>query len=103
MLASQGSMAEKQFFIDSNACFIKLGMLGETLVKYMLALDGIAESSIDNAHANRIKLLRQNGLLPQDIDNILYSLRVTRNKAAHEGYESALACVSCALVCALIV
>ena len=88
MLASQGSLAEKQLLIDSNACFIKLGMLGETLVKYMLALDGIAEPTFDNTHANRIKLLKQNGLLPQDIDSILYSLRINRNKAAHEGYES---------------
>ena len=88
MMASQGNLAEKQLPIDSNACLIKLGMLGETLVKYMLALDGIAEPTSDNTHANRIKLLKQNGLLPQDIDSILYSLRINRNKAAHEGYES---------------
>jgi type I restriction enzyme R subunit len=75
-------------YTDTNSCLIKLGLFGETIVNIMLKLDNIAPPSYDNTHANRIKLLKQNGLLPKDIDDIFYSLRMTRNKAVHANYDS---------------
>lgn len=88
LLASIGSTAEKYVYADSNSCLIKLGLFGEAIVKLMFALDGIDEIEEDDTHANRIKLLKSEGLIPKDIDDILYALRTNRNKAAHEGYES---------------
>lgn len=87
-LARMGELAEQYLYSDTNTCFIKMGMLAEHIVKYMLAYDGIAEPGYDNTHANRIKLLKRNDLLPREIDNILYVLRKTRNDAAHAGMES---------------
>lgn len=87
-LAKMGELAEKYLFTDSNTCFIKMGLLAEHIVKYMLAYDGIEEPERDNTHANRINILRRNDLLPREIDNILYILRKTRNDAAHNGMES---------------
>ena len=87
-LARMGELAEQYLYSDTNTCFIKMGMLAEHIVKYMLAYDGIAEPAHDNTHANRIRLLKQKDLLPREIDNILYVLRKTRNKAAHAGMES---------------
>lgn len=87
-LAKMGELAEKYLFTDSNTCFIKMGLLAEHIVKYMLAYDGIEEPERDNTHANRINLLRKNDLLPSEIDNILYVLRKSRNDAAHNGLES---------------
>ena len=84
-LARMGELAEQYLYSDTNTCFIKMGMLAEHIVKYMLAYDGIAEPAHDNTHANRIRLLKQKDLLPREIDNILYVLRKTRNKAAHAG------------------
>ncbi|MCI9517313.1 MAG: type I restriction-modification system endonuclease [Lachnospiraceae bacterium] len=83
-----GELAEQYLYTDTNTCFIKMGMLAEHIVKYMLAYDGIAEPERDNTHAGRIHVLRRNDLLPREIDNILYVLRKTRNDAAHAGMES---------------
>lgn len=54
----------------------------------MFTLDNINEPQDNNTHANRIRILKNEGLLPKEIDDILYALRVARNKAAHNGYES---------------
>lgn len=88
LLASIGSTAEKYVNTDSNSCLIKLGLFGESIVKLMFVLDNIDEPKEDNTHANRIKLLRKEGLIPKDIDDILYALRINRNDAAHNGFES---------------
>lgn len=87
-LSQIGNTAENYLYTDPNSCLIKLGLFGETIVNTMLKLDDIDPPSYDNTHANRIKLLKQNGLLPKDIDDILYSLRMARNKAVHENYDS---------------
>lgn len=87
-LARIGELAEQYLYSDTNTCFIKMGMLAEHIVEYMLAYDGISEPEYDNTHANRIKLLKRNDLLPREIDNILYVLRKTRNDAAHAGMDS---------------
>ena len=57
------------------------------MVKYMLAYDGIAEPEYDNTHANRIRLLKQNDLLPYEVKNTLYILRKDRNNAAHNAAD----------------
>lgn len=87
-LARMGELAEQYLFSDTNTCFLKMGMLAEHIVEYMLAYDGIAEPDYNNTHDRRIKLLKKNGLLPTEIDNILFVIRKTRNVAAHAGMES---------------
>lgn len=88
LLSSLGSAAEKYIHADSNTCFLKLGLFGETVVRLMFMLDNISEPDEDNTHSNRIKILKGEGLLPKDIDDILYAIRTSRNKAVHDGYES---------------
>lgn len=88
VLSQIGCTAEDYLYSDTNSCLIKLGIFGETIVNIMLKLDNIAPPSFDNTHANRIKILKKNGLLPKDIDDILYSLRMVRNKAVHANYDS---------------
>ncbi len=83
-----GSAAERYIYSDANACIIKLGMFGETLVQFMLQLDRFTPSETESTHANRIKLLKKEGMLPKDIDDILYSLRTTRNDAIHANYAN---------------
>lgn len=70
-----GELAEQYLYSDTNTCFLKMGLLAEHIVEYMLAYDGIPQPEYDNTHANRINLLRRNDLLPREIDNILYVLR----------------------------
>jgi type I restriction enzyme R subunit len=87
MLADLGKLAEKNIYQDSNTTLIKLGMFAELMVDYMFAYDNL-EDSYDNNQSNKIKLLKQNDLLPHEIDQVLYSLRISRNKAAHENYSN---------------
>lgn len=86
-LGNTGELAENYVYSDPNTSMIKQGMFAERLVKYMLAYDGIAEPNYNNTHANRIKLLKQNDLLPRDIDDTLYVIRKMRNDAAHAGND----------------
>lgn len=92
ILTQIGNTAEEYLYSDPNSCLIKLGLLGETIVNLMMQLDNIQPPSYDNTHANRIKLLKGQGLLPRDIDDILYSLRMARNKAVHANYDSLEQC-----------
>lgn len=89
ILENLGRLAERNIYIDSNTTFIKCGMFGEIIVKYMISMEEIDETLIshDNSHNNRIKLLKKEDLIPDDIDNILHMLRIKRNNAAHDGYE----------------
>lgn len=87
MLTQLGALAEKNIQEDSNTTLIKLGMFAELVVKYMFAYDNLEEPA-DGKLASRITILKRNDLLPNDINNILYSLRTKRNAAAHDGYHS---------------
>lgn len=88
VLSNLGGTAENYLYSDTNSCLIKLGLFGETVVKLMFQLDNLEEPTIENTHANRIKVLKKEGLISREIDDILYSLRITRNKAVHENHES---------------
>ncbi|WP_068614503.1 type I restriction-modification system endonuclease [Paenibacillus tuaregi] len=92
ILAQIGGTAEDYLYSDPNSCLFKLGLLGEMVVNLMMQFDGIQPPSYDNTHANRIKLLKGQGLLPREIDDILYSLRMARNKAVHANYDSLEQC-----------
>jgi len=87
-LAQIGAVAESYVYSDANACLYKLGMFGERLILEIFAFEHIKEPTIDNTHANRIRLLKREGLIPKKIDDILYALRKTRNDAVHAGADS---------------
>lgn len=87
-LAQIGAAAESYVYSDSNACLYKLGMFGERLILEIFAFEHIKEPTIDNTHANRIRLLKRECLIPKKIDDILYALRKTRNDAVHAGADS---------------
>ena len=86
-LEKLGSLAEGYLYSDPNACLYKLGMMAEMAVKYMLELDNIAVPEVDDTPSSRIKLLKREGMLPRDVDDMLYALRSKRNIAVHEGRD----------------
>lgn len=88
LLASIGSTAEKYIYTDSNSCLIKLGQFAESVVHIMFKLDGMNEPDKENTNDNRIRILKKEGLIPRDIDDILFALRKTRNIAVHDLYQS---------------
>ena len=87
VLAQFGKTAEIYLYSDSSSCLMKLGMIGETIVNLMFTYDHIPLPA-DNTAIKRIDTLYHEGLLTQDLVNILHALRKARNKAAHENYES---------------
>lgn len=87
-LAQIGAAAENYLYSDPNACLYKLGMFGERLILEIFAFEHISEPKTDNTHANRIRLLKREGLIPKKIDDILFALRKTRNSAVHSGADS---------------
>ena len=90
IMVSLGSMAERYLYTDSNACLIKLGLFAESIVQLMFTLDKIVEPLEGNTHANRIKVLIREGLVPKDIADILYDIRISRNDAVHNSYKSSV-------------
>ena len=66
---------------------MKLGMIGETIVNLMFTYDRSALPFENNA-VNRINALFREGVLTQDLVDILHALRKARNKAVHENYAS---------------
>lgn len=86
-LSKTGELAENYVYSDPNTSMIKQGMFAERMVQYMLAYDGIAEPDYDNTHANRIRLLKQNDLLPREVSDSLYVIRKMRNDASHNGED----------------
>lgn len=87
VLANFGSLAETYCCSDPNSCLMKLGMIGETIVNLMFTYDRIPLPA-ENTAVNRIAILSREGLLSQDLVDILHALRKTRNKAVHENYAS---------------
>ena len=67
-LAQIGAAAESYVYSDANACLYKLGMFGERLILEIFAFEHIKEPTIDNTHANRIRLLKREGL--PDLDDV---------------------------------
>lgn len=89
-LAKIGRTAESYLYNDPNACIYKLGMFAERLVQEIFANEQLTEPEYDNTHANRIKILKREGLIDRGgrIDDILYSLRMKRNDAVHKYEDS---------------
>ena len=82
-----GELAEKYLYSDSNSCLMKLGMIGETIVNLIFTYDKISLPA-NNTAADRIHVLRREGMLTPDLADILHALRKIRNKAVHENYSS---------------
>ena len=87
VLAQFGQKAKAYLYSDTNSCLMKLGMIGETIVNLMFTYDRIT-LPIENTAVNRITTLFREGLLTQDLVDILHALRKTRNKAVHDNYAS---------------
>lgn len=87
ILADLGELAEKNIYKDPNTSLYKLRLYGEMLAKFMLAYENMNEPE-DNKQSSRIKMLKEEDLLPREIDDIFYILRVKGNDATHEATGS---------------
>lgn len=88
LIAKLAQSAENYIHDDPNSCLIKLGMLAEYIVTYIVDANGIIMPEEENTQADKIRHLKVKHLLPRDIDNILYGLRKARNEAVHANLDS---------------
>ena len=88
LVAKLAQTAENYIYDDPNSCLIKLGMLAEHIVSYIVDVNDIAMSEEANTQADKIRQLKAKALLPRDIDDILYGLRKARNEAVHANLDS---------------
>ena len=86
-LAQLGQAAETYLYTDPNTCIYKLGLLGERLVTNLLGYEKISVAE-ETTHAEKIQIAKRAGLLPQNVDDILYALRKGRNDAVHNAVDS---------------
>ncbi|MGV0626723.1 type I restriction-modification system endonuclease [Mycolicibacter minnesotensis] len=84
-LATLGNLAEGYRQSDPNSSLMKLGLIGESIVSMMFKFDNVKEPG-DNRAIVRIDALQREGLLPNDVVEVLHLLRKARNKAAHDGW-----------------
>lgn len=95
LLSDLGEMSERNVYVDPNTSLIKLRMFGETLTKYMSALEELEESRT-TTQVDRLNQLQREDLLTNEIVEMLHTLRKIGNKAAHEaGYGSTTEALAC--------
>ncbi|MCJ8013391.1 type I restriction-modification system endonuclease [Paenibacillus sp. KQZ6P-2] len=88
ILSNLGEMAERNVLIDPNTSLIKLRMFGETLTKYICAMEEMDETK-ELSQVDRLSQLKREDLIADDIVDYFHTLRKIGNKAAHEpGYGS---------------
>lgn len=87
VLTKLGELAEEYCYSDSNSCLMKLGMIGETIVKLIFSYDKI-DLPNENTADKRIDILLRDDFIAPDLAEILHALRKVRNKAIHENYSS---------------
>lgn len=88
LIAKLAQSAENYIHDDPNSCLIKLGMLAEYIVTYIVDANVIIMPEEENTQADKIRQLKVKHLLPRDIDDILYGLRKARNEAVHANLDS---------------
>lgn len=86
-LAEIGSNAEEYIFSDANASIAKIGLLAEKIVSNIFVYENLPLPA-EQTQSNLINVLRREGLIPETIDNILYTIRKARNDAVHNGNKS---------------
>ena len=84
-LAKIGEMAEYTLYKDPNTSIMKLRQFGEELINTMIKIENFSFDK-NSLAIDKILTLKRAGLIPDDIDRILHSLRKKGNKAAHGAY-----------------
>ena len=81
-MAELGMEAECQLFYDNSACIFKLGTFAEKLLEEMLLAEGIVDYEELNQY-ERIVLMEERNILPENIKSIFHRIRILRNKVGH--------------------
>jgi type I restriction enzyme R subunit len=81
-----GTLAERYFSEDPNTCTIKLRQFSELLAQFTASRFGLPIAQSDHL-ADLLRLLKIECSLPKQVLEILHSLRVAGNQAAHQNTD----------------
>ena len=88
-LEEMGRLAETCLYTDANSCIYKMSSLAEAIVNYIFEFDELEQpSGKDNTHANKVRLLQEKDLLPNEFSDVIYVLGIKRDAVADEGHSS---------------
>lgn len=88
VLADIASLSESYLYSDPNSTIMKMGMFAERLVAEIFVFENIPFPDVDDTQATRVRILKHEGLIPNSIDDILFTIRKKRNDATHEYLDS---------------
>ncbi|MDT9002333.1 type I restriction-modification system endonuclease [Paucibacter sp. APW11] len=77
-----GALAERYFAEDPNTCLLKLRQLAELLAQSLAARGGLYSTQAESQY-ELIRRLRAEGLLPNEVKQVLDQIRLTGNAANH--------------------
>ena len=80
-------LAETYLYTDPNGCLMKLRQFAEVMVNEIFQIEHIV-LPYDNNQANRISVLKREGIIEHQLGSILNQLRQRGNEAAHAGFDS---------------
>nr|WP_314995319.1 type I restriction-modification system endonuclease [uncultured Capnocytophaga sp.] len=80
-------LAETYLYTDPNGCLMKLRQFAEVMVNEIFQIEHIVLPH-DNNQANRISVLKREGIIEHQLGSILNQLRQRGNEAAHAGFDS---------------
>ena len=80
-------LAETYLYTDPNGCLMKLRQFAEVMVNEVFQIEHIVLPH-DNNQANRISVLKREGIIEHQLGSILNQLRQRGNEAAHADFDS---------------
>lgn len=87
-LAKIMDFAESYVYTDPASSKNKSGLFVELMVREILRIENIDEPESDNTHFTRTRLLKNEGLLPYDVNQWINQVRKSRNDSTHEDIAS---------------
>ena len=86
-VAMVGAAAEKHYKDDSNAAIFKVGLLSEILVSEIFRKERLSYLEQDK-QIDSIAALKDEELIPEEIESMLTAIRIDRNRAVHDNFDS---------------
>jgi type I restriction enzyme R subunit len=83
-LCRLGALAERYFQDDPNTCLLKLRQFAELLAQLTAVNVGLFDP-VEESQANLLARLKWKGILPPQVSDLFYQIRITGNRAAHSG------------------
>ena len=87
ILANLGNLAERYVHDDPNTSLFKLRLFGEKMVEYIFEIQQL-DFPFENSAFRRLELLKDEGILEDNILSLFHTIRKSGNQAVHAGKQT---------------